>query len=102
MNKPFTARIVLGLRRRCNLPSHADRLRSRGLLTLDQIAERLGVHTSTIKAWHSAGLLTSHKANDKNERLFEPPAPGDPSLTKQQGRRLDQRQPTRPHQGGAL
>lgn len=99
---PFTPRIVLGLRRNHALPSHADRLRARGLLTADEIADRLAVHPSTIKAWRRAGLLTTHKANDKNMRLYEPPTPGDPQLVKQQGRRLDRREPTPPHPGGAL
>jgi DNA invertase Pin-like site-specific DNA recombinase len=101
MNRPFTARIVLGLRRDHQLPSHADRLRARGLLTADNIAKRLAVHPTTIKRWHAAGLLTSHKANDKNERLFEPPAPGDPRLVSQQGRPLARREPIQPCPGGA-
>jgi hypothetical protein len=75
--KPFTGRIVLDLRRAHNMPSHAERLRARGLLDMAQIAEHLGVHRTTIKNWHRAGLLVSHKANDKNQRLFEPPAPAD-------------------------
>ena len=79
-NKPFTAHIVLQLRHAHQLPSHQDRLRARGLLTIDETAQQLGVHVSTIKAWHRAGLLTSHKANDKNERLFDPPDPTDPRL----------------------
>jgi hypothetical protein len=74
--KPFTGRIVLELRRSHHLPGHADRLRARGLLTPGEIAGQLGVHTSTIKAWRRAGLLTAHKANDKNIPLFDPPAPG--------------------------
>jgi DNA invertase Pin-like site-specific DNA recombinase len=102
MNKPFTARIVLGLRRAHQLPSHADRLRARGLLTLAEVGERLGVHRSTIKAWHRAGLLTSHKANDKDERLYEPPNPADPRLVKRLGWRLDRRELTQPSPGGAL
>ena len=102
MDKPFTARIALGLRRRCDLPSHAERLRARDLLTLDEIAAQLDVHTSTIKAWHRAGLLESHKANDKNERLFEPPTPGDPRLVKRLGWRLNKREPIQPSPGGAL
>ena len=61
---------MLGIRRYASLPSHADRLRARGLLTLNEIADRLGVHTKTIKDWRDAGLLESHKANDKNERLY--------------------------------
>ena len=40
--------------------------------------QRLAVHPSTIKNWTKAGILNSHKANDKNERLYQPPAPGDP------------------------
>jgi Recombinase zinc beta ribbon domain/Recombinase/MerR HTH family regulatory protein len=76
--KAFTRLIVLHLRRAHQLPSHAERLRARGLLTMDEIAGRLGVHRSTIKAWRRAGLLVSHKANDKNERLFEPPTPATP------------------------
>ena len=48
--KPFTARIVLEARRSNNLPSHADRLRAKGLLTKTEIATRLGVHPSTIKS----------------------------------------------------
>jgi DNA invertase Pin-like site-specific DNA recombinase len=100
--KPFTPKIVLGLRRDHQLPNHHERLRAHGLLTIEEIAERLGVHTTTIDAWRRAGLLTSHKANDKNERLFEAPTPGDPRLVKRMGRRLDQREPIQPSPGGAL
>ena len=92
--KPFTARIVLEARRSNNLPSHADRLRANGLLTKTEIATRLGVHQSTVKSWTKAGILNSHKANDKNERLYEPPVPGDPRLTARQGSPLRKRVPT--------
>jgi DNA invertase Pin-like site-specific DNA recombinase len=99
---PFTARIVLGLRRNHGLPSHADRLRARGPLTADEAADRLGIHTSTAQAWQRAGPLTAHKANDKNMLLYEPPLADDPRLAKQQGRRLDRREPIQPRPGGAL
>ena len=72
--QPFSSGIVVHVRRDYKLPSHRDRLRARGLLTINEIAEQLGVGTSTIKAWRAAGLLTGHTANDKNERLYEPPA----------------------------
>ncbi|MGH2781825.1 MAG: recombinase family protein [Thermoleophilaceae bacterium] len=100
--KPFTNRIVLHLRRDHGIASHHDRLRARGLLTLNETAAQLGVYTGTIKAWHHAGLLRSEKANDKNERLYHPPTPGDPRLVKQQGRRLDEREPIEPTPGGAV
>jgi hypothetical protein len=85
----ITARIVLELRRSHQLPSQADRLRARGLLTLPEIAEQLGVHISTIKAWRRAGLLTA--GNDKNIRLFDPPAPGDPRLVKRMDSSISKR-----------
>src|SRR5262249_48729508 len=89
--QPFTPSIVLHLRRSNGLASHLERLRSRGLLTIPQLAEHLGVHPSSIKAWHQAGLLASHQANDKNIRLFDPPTPGDPLLVKRQGIPYDKR-----------
>lgn len=75
MGKQFTRQIVVHIRRAHDIPSHADRLRARGLLTADEIAERLDVHTSTIKAWRAAGLLTSHKANNKTSGSSTRPRP---------------------------
>jgi DNA invertase Pin-like site-specific DNA recombinase len=100
--KPFTGRIVLELRRSHHLPSHADRLRARGLLTMTETADRLGVHISTIKAWRRAGLLTARKANDKNVPLFDLPDPGDPRLAKRQGSKLASRVHTANTPGGAV
>ncbi|HEY3090316.1 MAG TPA: recombinase family protein, partial [Jatrophihabitantaceae bacterium] len=100
--KPFTGRIVLDLRRAHGMPSHLQRLRGRGLLTIDELADRLHVHKSTIKAWHRAGLLAAHQANDKNIRLFEPPTTGDPRLVARQGSPIRNRVPTQPAPGGAV
>ncbi len=100
--QPFTRLIVLHLRRTHQLPSHAERLRSRGLLTIGEIAERLHVHPSTIKDWHHAGLLVSHKANDKNERLYQPPTASDPRLVKHMGHRLANRVLIEPTPEGAV
>ena len=101
-NKPFTANIVLQIRDAHQLPSHQERLRAKGLLTIGETAQRLGVHVSTIKAWHRAGLLTSHKANDRNERLFDPPDPTDPRLKPPQGSRLQERELIPQSRRGAL
>ena len=59
-------------------------------------------HRATIKDWQHAGLLVSHKANDKNERLYEPPTPGDPRLIKRMGSRLAKRVLIEPTPGGAV
>ena len=100
--QPFSSAIVAHLRRDYKLPSHRDRLRARGLLTINEIAEQLGVRTSTIKAWRAAGLLTGHTANDKNERLYEPPAADDPRLAKRHGWRLRSRESIPSTAGGAV
>ncbi len=90
-NHTFTNTIVLHLRRSHGLPSHEERLKTRGLLSKDELAAALDVHASTIKAWNRAGLLKSKKANDKNVRLYERSNLDNPELKKRQGRRLDRR-----------
>ena len=49
-----------------------DRLRIRGMFTMVEIAEQLGVATATVKMWKQAGFLSAHPYNDKNDCLFEP------------------------------
>jgi uncharacterized protein YjcR len=93
---------VVHIRRDYKLPSHRERLRAQGLLTLGEIAEQLGASTSTIKAWRAAGLLTGHTANDKNEQLYQPPAAGDPRLVKRGGWRLNSREAVPSTAGGAV
>ena len=100
--QPFSALNVLRLRQDHRLPSHRDRLRARGLLTIAEIAQQLGVHTSTIKNWHAAGLITGYRANEQNEQLYEPPVPGDPRLVRRAGWRLRSREPNPSTPGGAV
>ena len=100
--KPFTGYIVKCLGKNHRLGSHQARLRAAGKLTLTEITQQLGVHHHTIKAWRRAGLLTSHKANDRNEQLYDPPQPGDPRLTKRLGQRLADRELIQTCPGGAL
>jgi len=92
----FTAAIVLHLRRANRLLSHAERLRAQGKLTLAEMADHLDVHPSTVKAWARAGFLSSHQADGRNTRVFDPPTPGDPRLVKKMGSSLARRAPTRP------
>jgi len=102
MNQPFNRTIIIKLRRSHNLPSHHERLRARGMLTHEEIAKQLDAHPRTIHAWRHAGLLTAHKANDRNTQLYEPPEPDDPRLTTRRGWRLSQREPTPSTPGGAM
>jgi len=67
----FTKLIIGKLRRSNNLKSRYDRLREKGLLTVDEMAKNLNVSTTTVNIWQRHGLLKGYKYNDKGERLYE-------------------------------
>ena len=87
--QPFRPIRVRRLIRDYHLESRFDRLRRRGLLSLGEIAERLGVTRGTIKTWRQHGLLRAHAYNDRNEYLYEDPGENPPR--KQQGSKLKER-----------
>ena len=64
------------------------------MLTLTQMASRLGVPPKTVKIGHHAGLIAGHPFNDKGECLYPPPGPNPP--TREQGRKLSERRPALP------
>jgi DNA invertase Pin-like site-specific DNA recombinase len=72
-NQPFTAAIVCHIRRTHQLVSRRQRLQARGLVSVGELAERLGVCTTTIKTWAAEGRLQSELLNDKGERLYHLP-----------------------------
>lgn len=86
---PFSSRIVANIRRDYRLKPRFERLRERGLLTVSELAAKLGVRRQTIALWRREGLLQGHAYNDKHECLFDPPTADSP--TKQQGHKLDDR-----------
>jgi hypothetical protein len=87
--QPFQPAIVKHIRHSHGLRSLSARLRSRGLLTRDEMADRLNVSADTVKTWGRHGLLRRHRCNDKGECLYEPPGAAAP--LKMQGRRLSDR-----------
>jgi DNA invertase Pin-like site-specific DNA recombinase len=72
--QPFTMMSVHNIRRNHGLKSHFQRLRDKGLLTIEEIAERLGIAPCVVKTWRDKGLLQAHRYNDRDECLYEPPA----------------------------
>jgi len=64
---------IINIRRHYGLPDRCQRMRAVGLLTIDQIAERLGIAASAVKDWRDRGLLRGHRYNDKGQCLYEPP-----------------------------
>jgi len=89
--KPFRGRMIARLTIEYGLKSRFDRLRARGMLTLDEMADRLGISTRHVKIWRAAGLLRGHLCNDKNEYLYEDPGPDPPR--KARGVKLSTRHP---------
>ncbi|MCZ6602152.1 MAG: recombinase family protein [Planctomycetota bacterium] len=85
----FHRMIVQKIRRKYELRPRYERLRERGMQTVAEMAELLGVQSCTIKTWRREGLLRGHAYDDKNGRLYEPPGPDAP--TKMQGRKLSTR-----------
>lgn len=67
----FSASRVRDIRCNHNLKPRYDRLRKKGMLTLDEMAQALDISTSTVKLWRDLGLITGHVFNDKKECLYE-------------------------------
>src|SRR5262249_47720867 len=89
--KCFTARHIARIQKQYSLRSRFDRLRDRGMLTLDEIADALSVNPKTVKIWAAHGLLHAHAYTDKPEHLYEPP--GRDAPRKAQGMKLSSRRP---------
>jgi hypothetical protein len=89
--KTFTARIVARIQRSYGLKSRYDRLREAGLLTVEEMARRLGLSTARVNIWRRHGLLRAHAYNDKSDYLYE--HPGDNPPRKAQGVKLSRRSP---------
>ena len=73
--KPFTKGRVKGMRRAYSLATRQERLKAAGLLTLDEIAARLGLHKETVKQYRREGRLKVryHPINEDNQFMYEDP-----------------------------
>ena len=71
--QPFSARIVARVQRRYGLKSRFDRLRATGLLTLDEMAQVLGITPTRVKIWLRHGLIHGHPYDASNACLYEHP-----------------------------
>lgn len=87
----FSSRYIARIQKRYSLPSRFDRLRARGMLTVDEMAAALHVNPKTVKIWAASGLLKAHAYTNKPEQLFEPVGLDMPK--KAQGTKLSLRRP---------
>jgi DNA invertase Pin-like site-specific DNA recombinase len=73
----FTALRVQYIVHTYGLRMRYDRLRSRGMLTKDELAKRLGIHEQTLKRWAKHGIIRAHAYNG-HAWLYEDPGPNPP------------------------
>jgi hypothetical protein len=85
----FTGRYISRIQRNYSLKTRYDRLREAGMLTVQEIAQALGVARTTIRIWRVHGLLRGHAYNDKGDYLYDPPGKDAPK--KAQGLKLSRR-----------
>ncbi len=77
-NDRFTAKRIAYLVHSYNLSSRYDRLRARGMLTKQEMADRLGVHEHTLVQWAKHGIVTRHAYNG-HAYLYLDPGPNPPA-----------------------
>jgi DNA invertase Pin-like site-specific DNA recombinase len=83
---PFESLMVRRIRIDYKLKTHYDRLRTRGLMTVADIARCLKVCEATIGDWRRAGLLKAHRYNDKGQYLYQRPAADAPKKFQHQNK----------------
>jgi len=70
--KPFTVPSLTALCRARDIPDLRQRLRAGGMLTLEEIADQLGVTTGTIKRWQQQGHITGRRIDGLRAHLYHP------------------------------
>lgn len=71
-NHSFTRLIVRHIRSKYGISSYSQHLRSRGWLTVPEMAAQMKVHSSTAKRFAREGVLRAVRADDSGLMLFEP------------------------------
>ncbi len=74
----FSAKLVAYIVHTYGLRSRYDRLRNQGMLTKEEMAERLGIHEATLVHWANAGIVNRHAYNG-HFWLYEVPGPNLPT-----------------------
>ncbi len=68
----FDTNAVVYVLKRFKLPSRYQRLRTRGYVIQEEIAEKFGVTIQTVQRWHKCGWIHAEYYNDQKEYLYEP------------------------------
>ena len=76
----FNRDLVGQLRLKYALKSRYDRLREQGMLTADELANKVGVSRQTVLKWRRQGVLRAHAYNDKHQCLYDPAGDVPPAI----------------------
>ena len=68
----FDTNAVVYLLRRFKLQTRYSRLRAKGYVCQEELAERCGVGAQTIQRWRRSGWINAKRYNDQPEYLYEP------------------------------
>lgn len=77
MGNEYTSRRIRLIQRYYGLRSRFTRLKQLGLLTLDELADRLGITKRRARYLRSKGSLpvAARKLSDMGDYMYEPPIP---------------------------
>jgi hypothetical protein len=90
----FTAKRVAYLMHTYGLSSRYDRLRERGMLNKNEVADHLGIHEQTVDRWAKHGIIKAHLYNDHGWQLYELQGPNIPTKHCSRWDRLVDRTPS--------
>ncbi|MCP4936122.1 MAG: helix-turn-helix transcriptional regulator, partial [bacterium] len=68
----FDTNAIVYLLRRFNIQTRYSRLRAKGYVSQEELAERCGVGAQTIQRWRRHGWINAKRYNDQPEYLYEP------------------------------
>ena len=73
-------RIVTAITHKYSLKTRYARLRATGKLTVDEVANLLGVTGATVRRWGKKGTIKTYPYNDRNGCLYENPGVNSPLM----------------------
>jgi len=73
--RQFNVDILGSICKKSGLKSRRQRLRENGMLTMKEMARRIGVKDLTIIQWRREGRIVGRRSNYRNEYLYVAPAP---------------------------
>lgn len=97
--QPFDGKLVMRVARARGLASRRRRLRAAGLLTLEELAPKLGVCTSTVKFRRARGRLEvrAYRIDDVGRYMYD-----NPDNVLSEGARVTESTPVNSGRGGAV